>query len=169
VGLIIVNLQDNFNRYFFGTAGVVSPLSGTNLNISSGLTPFAPYVITSLGTSTALNWQAIGLPVGIPPAPGVSFIATTGAAGIGTGLVQAPGVSGIFSVEVVGDPNQTISSRAATVLGVSSGAYIILQTLAPTNAAGTFVAPMVATAPANGTVIGLSFFLSNSTIMQQGE
>jgi hypothetical protein len=168
-GIIVVQFQDNFNRYFFGTSGFVSPVSGSPVNISSGLTKYAPYTIVSLGTSTTANWQAVGLPIGITPAVGVSFVASTATAGTGSGIVEAPGVSGIFSIEVVGDPNQTLTSSAATVLGVSSGAYVVFQCLAPTVSGSAYDTPIIPTAPANGSVIGLSFFLSNSTIKVQGE
>lgn len=160
-GYIFVNFQDNFYRYFFGTAGFVSPLTGAAINISTGssLTVGVPYVITSLGTTTTAQWNAVGVPVGIIPVVGVSFIAKA-TSGVGTGQVKAVGTSGIDTIEVVGDPNTTITSQAATVAGISSGAYMILQCLGPSG---------VLAAPANGSVVGLSFFMSNSSILVQGE
>ena len=130
-GLIFVQFQDNFNKYLFGTANFEGALSGSSINISTGssLTIGAPYVITSVGTTTTAQWVAVGVPVGITPAVGVSFIASA-TSGSGTGTVQAPAASGISDVEVVGQANGSITSSAATVLGVSSGAYIILQCLA---------------------------------------
>jgi hypothetical protein len=165
-GIIIVQFQDNFNRYYFGTPGFVSPVSGTPINVTTGLTQFAPYVIVSVGTTTLAAWQALGLPVGITPAVGVSFIAATASAGTGTGIVEAPGISGISSVEVIGDPNLTLNSGVASVLGSGGGSYIMLQCLAPTSSSVTTLIP---TAPANGSVVGLSFFMSNSFITIQGE
>lgn len=160
-GYIMVQFQDNYNRYLFGTAGFVSPLSGSNISISTGssLTLGTPYVIVSLGTTTAVQWNAVGMPVGIVPAVGVAFIAKA-TSGTGSGIVQSASVSGITSVEVIGDPNKTVTSQAATVLGFSSGAYMLLQCL---NGSGAV------TAPANGSVIGLSFFMSNSSITVQGQ
>lgn len=165
-GLAVVEFQDNYNRYFFGTAGFVSPLSGTPILLAAGtLVVGNTYVIVTVGTSTPANWNAVGVPMGTTPQPGVSFIASA-TTGFGTGAVESPSVSGISSVEVVGDPNTTLESLAATVLGVGSGAYMVLQFLGPTSAGVTTPIP---TAPAVGTGVGLSFFLSNSIIMQQGE
>jgi hypothetical protein len=165
-GVIIVQFQDNFNRYFFGTSGFVSPLSGSNVNVTSGLTQYKPYVIVSVGSTTLAQWQTLGLPVGIVPAVGVPFIAATASAGSGSGIVQAPGVSGIHAIEVIGDPNQTLNSSTASILGSAGGSYLMLQCLAPTNSSTTTLIP---TAPPNGSVIGLSFFMSNSSILVQGE
>ena len=163
-GYILVQFQDNFNRYFFGTAGAVSPVTGSNLSISGSgvLTVGAPYVITSVGTSSQANWAAVGLPLGIIPAVGEAFFASVTGSGVGSGTVKASGVSGISSIEVIGDPNQTIGANfnGASIMGGSAGAYMILQCL---NGSG------VVTAPAAGSVIGLSFFMGNSSILVQGE
>ena len=101
-GYILVKMNNNYNYYLGGTVGFVSPVSGTPLtSVTSGLA----YVIVSLGTTTLAQWQAKGLPAGVVPAVGVSFIASaTGALG-GTGAVEVPATagSGITNVEVVGD------------------------------------------------------------------
>ena len=164
-GYIMVQFQDNFNRYFFGTSGFVSPLSGSNINISGSavMTVGNPYVIVSVGTSTQANWQAAGLPAGVIPAVGEPFFAAITGGGTGTGIVQAPSHSGIMSLEVVGDPNQTLGANfngASFLGGGSAGSYMILQCLNASSAVA---------APAAGSVIGLSFFLSNSYITVQGE
>lgn len=166
-GIIVVQFQDNYNRYLFGTSGFVSPLSGSNISISTAasLTLGAAYVIVSVGTTTAAQWNTVGVPVGIIPAVGVSFIAKA-TAGTGTGVVQVPTKSGITDVEVIGDPNTTITSQAATVLGVTSGSYIMMQCLGATSSSVTTLIP---TAPATGSVVGLSFFMSNSFITVQGQ
>jgi len=135
----------------------------------------------------------------------------------------------VDSIEVVGDPNLTLTSAAPTVLGISSGSYIISQCLAdrtiavtasthgnttldtispgtagfqvgasisgtgiplgttiasitsstalvlsaPATASATGVAVTttgkIPVAPATNSVVGLSFFLSNSLIQVQGE
>lgn len=157
-GYISVQFTENYNYYYFGTAGFVSPLSGTPLTATTAHTT---YVIVSLGTTTLAQWQAAGLPVGIVPAVGAAFVAiATGAIG-GTGAVEveAAAHSGIDHVEVVGDPNQTIVSQAGAVMGQPNGASMQLVCLD----AGA------ATAPAVGTVIGLSFVLSNSKITVAGD
>jgi hypothetical protein len=78
--------------------------------------------------------------------------------------VLAPGVSGITSVEVVGDPNQTIP----VPMGGSPfrGIWILVQFLAPTSSS---VTTPVATAPANNSVVGMTFYLEQSSIRIAGE
>ena len=149
-GYIYVQLAANYFGYVGGYSGFVSPLSGSNVSISSGLSANSVYVITSVGTSTAANWQAIGLPLGLTPTVGQAFVASTSSAGTGTGTVQlaAASGSGISAIDVIGDANQTV--------GATGGAYLILRALGATNSSTT---TLQATAPAAGTVIGLRFVM----------
>jgi hypothetical protein len=148
VGYIVVQLQGNYGGYLGGYSGFVSPLSGSSVNISSGLTAGGAYVITSVGTSTAANWQAIGFPLGVTPAVGAPFIATVNTAGTGTGTVQAPLAtgSGVLYTDVIGDTNLSVAG--------SAGSQVLIRVLGATNSSTT---TLVATAPAAGTVIGLRF------------
>jgi hypothetical protein len=142
-GLIVVTLQDNYNRYLGGYSGMSVALSGSN--ITSGLTAGHAYVITSLGSSTAAQWQTAGVPSEITPAVGVSFIAAATSIA-GGGAVQAiSGSSGIDHIEIVGDPN-TMNSNTA------GGMQLILACYS----AG------VLTAPADNTVIGLNFYMNDT-------
>ncbi len=152
-GYILVKLQDSYNRYFGGGSGQVTPVSGTPLTTTVAN---VPNVIVSLGTATLAQWQAVGLPIGITPAVGVAFIATSAALIGGSAAVEvvATAGSGIDHIEVVGDTNLTLRP-----LGVTGGGYVILRCML-SNATAT---------PADGTVIGLSFYLSSSFIQQQGE
>lgn len=154
-GYIMVRLADNYSRSFSGFNAIVSPVSGTPLtSTTAGLA----YTIVSLGTTTAAQWAAAGLPAGIAPAVGASFIAiATGAIG-GTGAVEVPATAGsnITNIETVGDPNATISSSNAASNG---GALLILRCLK--NGA--------IQAPADNSVISLAFYLSDSSILIQGE
>ena len=98
------------------------------------------------------DWLGVGLPKGVIPAVGASFIATTtgySTGGGSTGLVIAPGVSGDSSLEVIGDPNQSI---APVPMGGSPnvGAWIMVQ----------FLATTTPTNPANGSVVGMSFYMN---------
>lgn len=148
-GIILVTLQDNYNKYLGGYSGFSVALSGSN--ISSGMSVGHPYVITSLGSSTAAQWQTAGLPSQITPAVGASFVAAATSIA-GGGAVQAvSGSSGIDHIEVIGDPNQ-MNSNGAGVAGGGTGMQLLLACYS----AG------VLTAPAAGTVIGLNFYLNNS-------
>lgn len=163
-GYIKIFFQDNYNRYYSGFTGFVAPVS-TSVNITSGLSSGTVYVIVSVGTSTAANWQAVGLPVGITPAVGVSFIATSSSPGTGTGVVQTPTATGskVTNVEIVGDPNTTISPSPA------GNGYIILRCMAPVYSASGPSVPMAVTQPTDGSVFGATFLFSNSSVTVQGE
>jgi len=161
-GIIVVQLQDNYNRLLSAFGGRVVPLSGSNLNVDASdaaLTIGNAYVITSLGTSTAADWVALGVPANITPAVGVAFIAAATGAGTGTGHVQVPAStgSGIFSIEALGDANLANSNGAYT-LGNSNGMQLILACY---KANGTGSTPLLA-APADGTVISLVLYMNNS-------
>lgn len=145
-GYIYVQFSDSYNSYIDGFSGQVAPLSGTP--ITSGLTIGVPYVIVSLGASTTAQWQTAGVPSNVTPAVGLSFIAAATSVA-GGGSVEAVLVSGIDHIEVVGDPRQSLTSNQP-----GQGGYMILKCLA----AG------VATAPADGSVIGLDFQMSNSNL-----
>lgn len=153
-GLIVVNLQDNYNRYLGGGAGFASPISGTPISISTGssLTVGAAYIIVSLGTTTQAQWVAVGMSAKVTAAVGVSFIASA-TSGSGTGVVEAPATtgSGIDHIEVIGDSNQ-MNSNGVYVLGAGNGMQLIL---------GCFFEGAL-TAPANNTTIGLTFNMNNS-------
>lgn len=157
-GGIVVILNDNYNKYLGGNAGFVSPLSGSQISISGGsvLTIGNAYVITSLGSTTQAQWVAAGLQSNMTAAVGVSFIAAITGGGSGSGTVQASALmgSGIDHIEVVGDAN-LMNSIGKYQLGTGSpgnGMELILQCYANG----------VATQPADGTVIGLSFNMNNT-------
>lgn len=150
-GTIIVQLQDNYSRYYGGFNGMVSPV-GTP---STSTTAHAPQFITSLGTASLAQWQAVGFPSNQTPTVGASFIPTASALIGGSASVSSPlsTGSGIDHIEAVGDANQTLAPSDA------SGATLIFQ---------CFEANAV-TQPADGTVISLAMYLSNSSILIQGE
>jgi hypothetical protein len=178
-GLIYVMFQDNWNYYYGGFDGRVSPVSGTPISIStsSSLTIGNAYTIVSVGTTTLAQWQAVGVPVGtyfgstvtgtpLLPTVGTTFIAIA-TSGSGTGVVETSVYSGVDHIEVIGDPNQTITSHSPVILGApyqgslagGSGAYMVLQCFN----AGSLAAPI------NGTVVGLTFYFSNSLIQVKGD
>jgi len=159
-GTIVVQFQDNFNRSLSGGDSKVSPLSGSPLLVASaGLTAGVAYTIVSVGTTTAAAWHALGLPAGVAPAVGASFIAAATSA-LGTGAVEitASAGSGISSIETVGDPNLSIAPNPSVSQGF--GAQMILQCR---NYSGAIAAP------ADNSVISLFFYLNDSSVIVQGE
>jgi hypothetical protein len=156
-GTIVVQLQDGFNRSLSGFNAVISPVSGSPLTATVANTA---YTIVSLGTATNAQWQAVGLPIGITPAVGASFIASSSATIGGSAAVEiaASAGSGIMSIETLGDPNQTIAPNPSANQGF--GAQFIVQCR---NASAAIAAP------ADGSVISLNFYLSNSSVSVQGE
>lgn len=154
-GIIVVQLSDNYNRLLGQEFSVMSPLTGSAL---TSVVNHTAYVITSVGTATQAQWQALGLPKGVTPAIGAAFIASQSAAIPASGAVKVPGVSGIDSMEMLGNPNKTLSP-----VGIQStqgiGSQILLQTLL----SGSLVPP------ADGSVIELQFYLSNSSVVVAGE
>lgn len=129
-GLMLVQLKQNLNYYLGHYAAIQPPQSGSDVKIdNSAMTAGLAYVITTLGNATLAKWQAIGVPVGVTPAVGVSFIATgTGGAGNTlTSRVQVPSVSGVAAVEYVGSPNLSVSANIAS----NGGEWLLMQFLAP--------------------------------------
>lgn len=150
-GFAVIQFKNNFNYYLGGFSGFVSPIINTTTSTTSGLTLGQAYVITVLGTTTLAEWQAIGLPLGLTPTVGQTFIAiATGTGGSHTGKVGTPSVSGVSSIEVVGDPNQTLNNSS---IATNAGARIILQFLGSTVAA-TFTGAALGTHTHDFTVIG---------------
>lgn len=148
-GYILIQFKNNFNYVLSGSNSIVSPLSGSPV---TSTTSGHAYVIVSLGTTTLAQWQAAGVPPGLTPSVGMSFIAiATGAIG-GTGAVEVPSQSGIMQIETVGDPNQSISNANVSADG---GAYILLQCLNTSDALA---------APADNSVIALRFRFDRSTV-----
>lgn len=160
-GTIVVQLADNYNRSFCKLDARISPVSGSPLTAT---TASQPVVITSLGTATAAqslaDFRARGLPRGITPAVGVSFVATsTGTIGHSAAVqIAAAAGSGIASIETLGDPNLSIAPDPTQNQGF--GAQLILQCR---DYAGAIAAP------ANGSVISIAMYLSNSSVQIQGE
>ena len=156
-GVIVVQLADNYNRYLSGFSGEVSPI-GSSVTTTTSATPA---VITSLGTATAAQWIAVGFPsqylnsaTGLPTV-GAAFIPTSSATIGGGATIAPPTYSGIDHIEIIGDPNQTIASVQPQIVG----AQLVMQCMFEG----------VLTAPANGSVISLAFYLNNSSVQVAGE
>lgn len=159
-GTIVVQLSDAYTRIYSGGHSIVSPVGSSQI-VSSGLTIGVAYVITILGDALPADWIALGIPAGVTPAVGLAFIAKATGAGAATVSRVAPTAaagSGVATIETLGDTNQAIAPKAPAAPAL--GAQIILQCR---DYAGALVAPV------DGSVISLSFYLSNSSVTVNGE
>lgn len=123
----------------------------------AGLATGFTFALTVSDTNLA-DWQGVGLPKGLTPTVGQSFFATATGAGASTGTVIAAGVSGCYSMEVVGDPNQSIAPQPQGVAGYTSphvGGWILVKLLG-LPASGQVPA---VTKPTDGTTVGMSFYV----------
>lgn len=154
-GYILVQFRSNYKYYLGGFTGFVSPVSGSPLtSTTAGLA----YTIVSLGTTTAAQWTAAGVPAGFTPAVGLNFIAkATGAIG-GTGAVEIPATNGstIVTTDVLGDPNMSLNN--SNVFS-NAGAQLIVRCLNGS---------MAITAPADNSVCGMSSFFDISSVTIDG-
>ncbi len=156
-GYMLIQLRNNFNS-FLGASVTLTSTTQTSTKIDdSALTAGLVYVITIVGDATTAKWQSVGLPAGVTPAVGVSFVATavgTGSATL-TSRVQVPKLSTVSAVEWVGNPILT----ANTAIYANSGMTLIGQLL---DAAGALVAPV------DGTLINVSLYFDSSSVNVDG-
>lgn len=158
-GYIVVQLQDNYNGVFDVIGSSQAAVTGSALSVNSGLTAGNPYQITVLdATTTAANWITLGVPTGITPAVGVSFVALATGAGSGTtAKVKAIGNSGADSFQTVGNSNLTANPNPASTQGY--GASFIIE-CSKNGALAT---------PNDGAVITLAFMMNNSSVTINGQ
>jgi len=152
-GVALIRFNNNFNKYLGGFSGFVSPVTGSALTATVN---HVAYIITSLGTATLAQWQAVGFPAGFTPAVGAPFVATASATIGGSATVKAAGVSGVSSVEVIGDSNSVISNSN---IAANGGAQVLVQFLSGAGAV---------TAPADGSVVGMAFLFDGSSVTIDG-
>lgn len=137
-GFLAVQFTNNFNYYLNGMAQFIAPTTGSIKIDNTALTIGQAYVISTLGNATAAQWLTVGVPPGITPAVGVSFIAiatTAGTANTSTSRVSTPTTSGIVGVEVVGSPATMLSSAN---IASNGGAWLLMQFM---GSAGTISQP----------------------------
>jgi hypothetical protein len=171
------NLSAPSGVFSFTASGTTTVTVVSTLNVplpggpADGVIPTGFTFAVTKDQTNLQNWQAVGLPVGVNPSVGAAFVATaTGYSSRGgsTGLVKVPGVSGIMDIEVVGDPNQTLSPIP---MGGTPhvGGFIVVQFLAPTVSTSFYNTPMIPTAPAAGSTVGMSFYVELSSTIINGE
>lgn len=159
VGYLKVSFNAPFNKYYGGFSGFIAPSTGST--VISSLSAGTIYIITSLGTSTTADWILAGVPLGVTPAVGVTFLAL-GSSGTGTGTCATSTVSGVSHIEIVGDPNTTLYP-----VGIgAANPYIFMKYVGATNSSTT---TPIATQPADNSVVGLAFYFSNSGVTLKGE
>lgn len=149
-GYILVKFAKGYAGMLSHAFSLKSPLSGSSINVTTGVTGGLVYIITALGTTTAAQWQALGLPTNVVPAVGQSFVAPATVTGSGTGTiqVQANTGTGVLHLENVGDASLNANTSDGT------GGTMILAVYAATSSSVTTLKP---TAPADGSGIGLTF------------
>lgn len=164
-----------------GVAGVSSFTASGSTTVTATNTSTKPYELPgapadgviptgftfalSVNDSNRTDWQNVGLPAGVVPNIGASFVAKAQGSGSSSGTVMAPGVSGITSMEVIGDPNQSLGPvpfRGSP----NVGGWVLVQLLGATNSSTTTLIP---TAPAAGTTIGMGFYVEFGSIIIAGE
>lgn len=138
VGYAWIQLKNNFNYFLAGVHGLIATNSGSDVKVdNSAMTVGQVYVITTLGNTTAAQWLTLGVPVGVTPAVGVSFVALlvgiAGEANTSTSRVQLPVNSGISQIEVVGTTNTMVNSN----VGSNAGQWVMIQFL-KASVAGAF-------------------------------
>ncbi len=143
------------------TSTTSTPVAGTPADgaIATGFT-FA----TTKSTTNLSDWQHVGVPKGVVPAVGVSFVATaTGytTGGASSGTVKAIGVSGIQTVEMIGDPNLSLGPIP---MGGSpnTGGWLLGQFLSPTPNTTHYDSPMIPTAPADNSIVKMKVLLEQA-------
>lgn len=152
-GIALIQLKQNFNVFLGMSWNAQAPQTGAAVTTTVSSTT---YIISVLGTTTAAQWTAVGLPSGFTAAVGQVFTATASQAIGGTGSVKAVGNSAICQVEVIGDPNTQIASSS---IATSTGAYLAVQFF---DYAGALVAPTATT------VLNLRLFYDRSSVTIDG-
>jgi hypothetical protein len=163
-GIYQVQFQDNVNRYVSGFAQMISPASGSAAD-PHGLNIGTLYTITTVGDT---DWVTAGIPLGVTPAIGVSFVLAAQPAA-GTGRMKAVGDSGVARVELACDPSLECAPTVAN--SPSLGAIILIQCLQAQVPSATTQGTALQYAPADpvsGSVLKLAFLMSNSSLMING-
>lgn len=158
-GIIVVKLQDNYNFLY----NVDADFNGGTTTASTSTVANVINVISTLGTATTAQWVAKGLPVGVTPALGVPFIASSSGVigGSAQTILATAAGAGIDHIETVGNPNLSIAPTGAFIASSLSGQGSIFYLRCYKNT--------VLTAPTTGALIRLRFYLSNSSVTVQGE
>ncbi|MES2347835.1 MAG: hypothetical protein V4641_09740 [Pseudomonadota bacterium] len=145
-GYAAIQFKNNFNYYLSNHCSFQTPTATSTAIDNAVLTAGLVYVITIVGDATLAMWQAVGLPAGLTPTVGQSFVALTTGAGGGTSTsrVQLPTTSGIYGVEVCGSPATMLSNSN---IASNGGAWVIVKFMIPTFTAGAYTPVGTVAAP----------------------
>lgn len=157
-GYALIQFNNNYNHYLESVFSFNSPLTGSAL--TSTIIGQA-YTITTTGTTTSAQWLAAGVPAGVTPAVGVSFVAIQTASIGGTGAVKLSTNSGIVAAEVIGNPDLSMNSSIAA----NGGAYLLVQFLGATSSSVTTLIPA---APTAGSICEMSILMDASSVTIDG-
>jgi len=146
-GIIMLQLTDKFSRSYISFSGTIAPVTGLDL---TSTVIAVPNVITSLGTATQAQLEAVGFPQGKIPQVGMAFIPTSSALIGGSATVKLVGSSGILKIESVGSEDLAVSGQIPMLFKCLDDAGALA-------------------APAAGSIISLKIYLSNSSITVAGE
>lgn len=172
--LTIENLPSGVSGVNSFTATGTTTVTATNTSTNpyhlpgaptDGLIPTGFTFALSVDDHNSKDWMGVGLQTGVTPAIGAGFIAIATGFGKSTGQVMSPGISGITSIEVIGDPNQTLGPQP---IGGSPnvGGWLLVQFLAPTS---TSVTTLIPTAPADNSVVGMTFMVEKGSLLINGD
>lgn len=152
-GVYKVTLTNSFFTLLDFHANIQGP-TGTPVAIAS-LAATTPYVVSTVGTSTAASWVIAGVPQSLSSsvAVGMAFVSSADSStATGSGYAAPVITSGVSTVQVYGNPNLTINTTQASALP-----YFMFQTLY--TSAGPVLAPAT---PVDGTVLRINMFFRNS-------
>lgn len=157
-GKYTIQLSDNYNRFIGANFSLLQATSAAGVVQDGSFVIGQSYKIVNPSTST--NWQVVGLPNGLTAVAGMPFTATSGASNgatsgaVGTGTATALKPTGIASIEVLQNPNLTLSPS------VGYGAYVQFVTLNTSNAPAD---------PTSGATVRFDIMLRKSTLLLRNE
>jgi uncharacterized protein YidB (DUF937 family) len=162
-GFALIQLKQNFSVFANLFWSITGTTTGSIKIDNSAMTAGVPYVITTLGDATAAKWLAIGVPAGVTPAVGVSFVALTngGAGNVLTSRVSTAVSTPVQAVQVVGLPSLSVNSSIAA----NSGEFVLVQFTGATNSSTTTPIPV---APDTASVVNLSLLFDQSSVTVDG-
>ncbi len=161
VGTYRIQLDDNYASLYSFNCDFLSLTTGSDIAVDSttaGLSVGTAYQITAVGTATtAANYVTLGVPSGITPAVGVTFVALTTGTGTqsGAGTVKAITNTGSFRTQVLGIPDLMLNNQPF-VQG-SGGGYITFQVLGETFTGGSTTTGATSGGTPAGTVSAPTF------------